>query len=329
MAKTGKMIESSDKPIFILGAHKSGTSLLRSLFDGHPDLQIIPIESHVLSLLDFNTVNPLRSQKMQSLESKGDYISHLHNILLAYHLSTDHRSDNSSVFIDSLNQIQDEACKIEIKEAILHIWDLILNYVQKESLSNRRIVEKSVEHFEYAAILKLVFPESYFIHIIRNPYDNLLALRKFKYTSNYPSLHELVNVIRDSFLHAENNLKIINNYIVLKYEDLCDNPEKIMHDLSSVLGLKYVDSLLNPTVRNSPWKGNSSKNITFNKIEKHFSGIKEISPIEAELINRRCENSMKLWEYELLHVAKYSYLFPNKNEKLKTYIRNRAAALFP
>lgn len=33
------------KPIFIVGARKSGSSLLRSLFDGHSQLWVIPIET--------------------------------------------------------------------------------------------------------------------------------------------------------------------------------------------------------------------------------------------------------------------------------------------
>ena len=33
-------------PIFLLGSHKSGTSLLRSLLDGHPDLDVLPREAH-------------------------------------------------------------------------------------------------------------------------------------------------------------------------------------------------------------------------------------------------------------------------------------------
>ncbi|MEE9162080.1 MAG: hypothetical protein V3U35_03825 [Candidatus Neomarinimicrobiota bacterium] len=39
-----------NRPIFLLGAHKSGTSLLRSLFDGHPDLFAVPVEAHFFQL---------------------------------------------------------------------------------------------------------------------------------------------------------------------------------------------------------------------------------------------------------------------------------------
>ena len=38
-------------PVFILGSHKSGTSLLRSLLDSHPKLYIIPFETHFIASL--------------------------------------------------------------------------------------------------------------------------------------------------------------------------------------------------------------------------------------------------------------------------------------
>ena len=44
--KTMKDNQKNISPIFILGCTKSGTTLLRNLFDGHPDLFIIPFETH-------------------------------------------------------------------------------------------------------------------------------------------------------------------------------------------------------------------------------------------------------------------------------------------
>lgn len=38
--------ERVESPIFILGCHKSRTSLLRALFDGHDDLFVVPFETH-------------------------------------------------------------------------------------------------------------------------------------------------------------------------------------------------------------------------------------------------------------------------------------------
>ena len=35
-----------ENPVFILGSHKSGTSLLRNLLDGISGFFVIPIEAH-------------------------------------------------------------------------------------------------------------------------------------------------------------------------------------------------------------------------------------------------------------------------------------------
>ena len=53
-------------PIFILGAHKSGTSLLRSLLDGHPDLFVIPLETHIFQAAGYWVDYSLYSERPQS-----------------------------------------------------------------------------------------------------------------------------------------------------------------------------------------------------------------------------------------------------------------------
>jgi hypothetical protein len=49
-------------PIFIAGTHKSGTSLIRSLFDGHSNIYSIPMETHYFQLNKFWVDNEYRKQ---------------------------------------------------------------------------------------------------------------------------------------------------------------------------------------------------------------------------------------------------------------------------
>ncbi len=39
------LAHADSDPVFILGSPRSGPTLLRSLFDGHPDLNVIPFET--------------------------------------------------------------------------------------------------------------------------------------------------------------------------------------------------------------------------------------------------------------------------------------------
>ena len=45
-AGDGKAVDGY-APVFLLGSHKSGSSLLRSLLDGHPELAVLPKETHL------------------------------------------------------------------------------------------------------------------------------------------------------------------------------------------------------------------------------------------------------------------------------------------
>lgn len=48
-----KINSETNGPIFILGCTKSRTSMMRNLFDGHPDLFIVPAESHFFQNIGF------------------------------------------------------------------------------------------------------------------------------------------------------------------------------------------------------------------------------------------------------------------------------------
>tara|TARA_B110000902_G_C14289677_1_gene580328 strand:- start:1087 stop:1470 length:384 start_codon:yes stop_codon:yes gene_type:complete len=59
------------KPIFILGAHKSGTTLLRSLFDGTDNLCVVPFEPHIFEILGFSISYAGRQTKGKIIDTEA------------------------------------------------------------------------------------------------------------------------------------------------------------------------------------------------------------------------------------------------------------------
>ncbi|MFQ5335223.1 MAG: sulfotransferase, partial [Flavobacteriales bacterium] len=57
-------------PVFICGAHKSGTSLMRSLLDSHPELFVIPFETHYFQNVKHWVNNPYRKQFPESISTE-------------------------------------------------------------------------------------------------------------------------------------------------------------------------------------------------------------------------------------------------------------------
>ncbi len=94
-----------------------------------------------------------------------------------------------------------------------------------------RFVEKSVENAEFAALTKNLYPEAKFVHIVRNPYATLVALRKFKslVRDHYPFISPLVRSMENSYQYIYNNQVFISDYLVVRFEDLLVNPNQVMH----------------------------------------------------------------------------------------------------
>ena len=82
-------------PIFLLGCHKSGTSLLRSLFDGHPDLFVIPIEAHFFQ----NTLHWVTYRLRRTLPQNHISIEELKDNLIKW---INHCNLSSDKFADSI-----------------------------------------------------------------------------------------------------------------------------------------------------------------------------------------------------------------------------------
>ena len=53
-------------PLFICGCPKSGTTLLRSLFDGHPERLVFPMEMKFFRYTDYPTLLPERKLSRES-----------------------------------------------------------------------------------------------------------------------------------------------------------------------------------------------------------------------------------------------------------------------
>lgn len=210
--------KTMESPIFILGAHKSGTSLLRALFDGHKDLFVVPIESHYFKHLGWWIQYPFRKQ-LPKYRTVREFWYEAKQWMIHFNMVEDRLSDSMMAGKFNIPKIDEYLERIfeistpdeEITESILP--SLYCQYVELinfslytlSSLKGKRIVEKSVENFEFAVDIEQEMSNPKFIHIVRNPYSNLVSLRKYvnRNQKSYPNLGIPLRVISDSFYHLE------------------------------------------------------------------------------------------------------------------------------
>jgi protein-tyrosine sulfotransferase len=310
----------NDKPIFILGAHKSGTSLLRSLLDGHPDLFVIPFESHFFENYNYWITNPYRSKRPRILDISGLEDSFVEAI--AKYRSKDNKYGD--IVLGDIINLDRFRRKFRLKkpEDLKMVYEKYMKAIYY-SLHGKclpdqlRVAEKSVENYELVPEFHSLYPKAKFIHILRNPYANIVSLRKFRMKSGngYPILSKASLAIHNSFYYAFKNSSIYENYLIVKYEDLVSGQDQQLKGIAEFLNIENISLLTTPTVMGEVWKGNSTRDTTFKGISKSSIQIwkKEITRLEIGFINSYLKDVLTLFGYQALSTIQGKRSIPAPN----------------
>jgi len=321
-----------NKPIFILGLTKSGTSLLRNLFDGHSQLFTIPSESHFFQNINFWVSYYFRRTKPQNLsydEMKENLIDWIQLLNQTHQRVTD-AFTKGKWDVDIVKQVLRSEQTTDLKQlSNLYMRAMYKGLTGKEYNPSLEFVEKSVENAEFAFEWKELYPDARFIHVLRNPYANLVALRKYaqydpEWKNKYPYLKMALYSMHNSFYFLYKNMRMIKNYKIVRYEDLLKKPNETMQELSDWLHIPFEKTLLNPSVLGENWAGNSTsgeqfKGISATNVKKWRN---EINKLEIYSINKFFDFILKDFNYEQIEPYQ-SILFPVKKEKPLTFIQNR------
>jgi protein-tyrosine sulfotransferase len=321
----------NQEPIFLVGSHKSGTSLLRSLFDGHSELFVIPIEAHFFQHLGHWIDYGLRRQFASNLAYEDvlkkltEWIRKSNNIAHRHSDSDTRNRWNVDEFEKTLRSKLEDKNK-DTKQIIEgYIFSMYRSLYNQDFPNEKRIVEKSVENAEFATDLKKMYPNAKFIHILRNPYANFVSIRKYSSRKKrYPFLKNITRGLYNSYYHLEKNKRLIGeDYLIIKYEDLVLHPNQSIEKMIHFVNIANEEILITPTVQRKPWIGNSITDqkysgVSSNQLDKWKESI---SPVEVNIINKLFGFILEKWEYE--YMENKNVFFPSKNEDVQTYIANR------
>lgn len=317
-------------PVFLLGSHKSGSSLLRSLLDGHPELAVLPKETHLFQFTNHWVDYRRRRNLPRPLDRTQWFDSLLQQI------RDDSRGDDPYADAPGFT-----GYRMDILEPRLRALDpedmpkFFMGYMRAAyeaaigtaPTPGAGMVEKSVEHAEFAYVLANYFPGARFIHIVRNPYATLVAVRRMmqKQAGRYPFLWPLASSLHNSYHHLFTNRLAMPRYLCVRFEDLIQQTESSMREISSFLGIEYRDSLLRPTAMGEQWLGNSTSNEAFQGISQRplEEWKRQINDYEIALANLIAGPVFPAFGYEMLRAA-----HPHrrvKRERLKAYVANRFA----
>lgn len=316
-------------PIFLLGCHKSGSSLLRSLLDGHPSLFVVPAETHFFQRTGYWVDYRLRRAWPKPLDHAATMAALVRGI--------ERKNDGSGRLYgdgDLSGQIDVAAFSAAIARGrfdspraafVSYMESLHEALVGGPIAPGRRVVEKSVEHAEYAAVLRQMFPDARFVHIVRNPYASLVAIRKSRHSSGFPDLSKAVLSMQNSYYNLYRNEQSLDRYYVLTYERLVADVRGEMTRVAQFLDLPFAEILEQPTLFGKPWAGNSSSG-------KSFSGVtagptskwtEDVTGLEVALVNAALNPVLERFGYERRE-PQGRRAWPVSGERFVAYLRNRA-----
>lgn len=310
------------KPIFITGLHKSGTTLLRALLDGHEALSTVPFESHYFDLAGYWVDNEYQFSRPKTKPSQisdfKDFISTINHTSSEYADNFAAQKINEALFTQHLKADENGSPSLE-------------NYLKAILIATgqdpeKRPVEKSIENFEFADDIFRLYPEAKMIHIVRNPYENLVSLRKFKSIGfGYPLMSRLMRTLYNHYYFLLRNLRNHpERYLMIKYEDLILKQEATMRIVAKFLAIQYDETLLQPSILGEAWGGNSMSGEKFKGLKTSLS-LKwqdELHPMELKYFERSLSFVCNYLGYDQFKKGG-SWLKPAPKENLIRYVYNR------
>ena len=318
-------------PVFIFGCHKSGTSLLRSLLDGHDQLVVFPRETHFFQYaghwVDYalRRARPVRHNLQTLLASFCRHIDELNNSTDPYSDAVEFPGYDVDRFVSCFKEFEPKTLREQFEAYLRSLYYALFNVHLPEG---SRIVEKSVENAEYASVLRWMFPDSRCVHIVRNPYASLVSTRRAKSRRGYPVMTNMAKALYNSSYYLFKNRIHLDRYLVVRYEDLVTDTQRVLRRISDFLDISFSETLLQPTILGRPWKGNSTSNTDFTGISTApVSAWRQyVNDYEIRVVNRISSSVIQEYGYERLE-PKRTRFFPLKGENFRTYIKNRALLL--
>jgi hypothetical protein len=281
-----------ERYLFLGGHRKSGTTMLLNLFDGHPRCCVYPTDIAVLygyfpvwtreghstderlarlDLVIFGTLRKIR-------ERHG-----LHD-RLPVEAMREH-------FLERL----DDSRLDQIDVVVRQIVDSYRSVTEQPVAERPVIVIKETSLEIYARELAGLFPGAQFVQLVRDPRDNMGALRA-GVPKHYGRIGEDEQQILASLIHrAGLGLRLIDDnrqalgddyFQAVRFERLTEDPAAVVDEMCAFTGLEPSPCMQRPTVMGVSTAGNNYDGEAFRRVTARNVGRwrDRISVFEAQVI---------------------------------------------
>ncbi|MBS3818999.1 sulfotransferase [bacterium] len=273
-----------EKIFFIVGRGRSGTWLLQSILDHHPQICVAPEAVFMLTLYrKYRRIKHWTDKKNESLIKDLGEINRVNKWLkldwIKFRKMLSELPSNSSF---------EERCKLVYK-----------NYAEKMGKKNLSLLgDKMPTYSLFLEELCEIIPQAIFIHMIRDPRDTVISYKKVHFDLNNTVVLAQRWCVYNRYILSFKQ-KNPQRFITLKYEDFLHNPEKQLRRLCVFMNLPYDTRMLefHKKPRNIlVWNEDIASPI---QIQKAYKWNHHMERNEAKLVDYTCRGLAEKFGYEV------------------------------
>jgi hypothetical protein len=296
---------TEERYLFLGGHRKSGTTMLLNLFDGHPGCCVYPTDISVL--YGYFPVWTAEGHSTDERLARLDLVvfGTLRKVRLRHGL---HDRLPVEAMREHFFGRLDNGRLDEVDVVIRQIIDSY-RAVTRQPVSERPVVvikETSLEI--YARELAGLFPGARFVQLVRDPRDNMGALRAGA-QKRYKQIGESEPQILASLIHrAGLGLRLIDDnrralgedhFQTVLFERLTEDPAAVLDSMCAFTGLEHSPGMPTPTVMGVSTIGNNYDGEAFRNVTARNVGRwrDRISLFEAQVIEFHLGELMEQHEY--------------------------------
>jgi hypothetical protein len=225
-------LKPGDGPFFIVGVHRSGTTLLRYMLSSHTRIYIPPESDFIPRFFLKHPSQPIDAGRAEKI---------LKMIFSSYRFVKEWRGEppNPQRFVGSLPDLRPAT---------------FLDALYREYAAQygaQRWGDKTPVYTSYMDLIDEIFPGARFIHIIRDGRDVALSMietwgDKKLHVDPYYAAASWEKRIRQA-LNSTQKLEA-DRYFQLRYEELVADPEPVLKNICHFLGEEFQTSMSNPQI---------------------------------------------------------------------------------
>ena len=298
------MNKSDPRPLFLTGYAKSGTTLLLSLLDGHPELCVFPKES------EFFTV----ARAQIELDRDEGVKRFFERSILGAQFGM---IDRVQVHVEKemyFHALEKRWRSYDFKISAF-LGAAVLAYGDVSGQTGRKWwVEKTPLTEQYGQLLSRWYPGMRMIYVVRDPRANYSSMKYWREREgSFITIPRFAHEWEVSVLQNERNRDFCRT-LTLRYEDLVTDTVNCMKQICRFLEISYHKCLLSPTLGGRRFGGNSVYGDKFNGVSR--SSLEKWRKILSDKDVRQIQCLLGLW------MRNYGYKFKNTGDEVKWMSRD-------